>query len=378
MGVMVMKKSGLNIYHRKDGRWEGRYKCGYGDNGKILYRSVYGKSYNDVKNILTQKLSEKEIPCNKCKNNIKEISEIWLNSKRSSVKESTYAGYVMKLNKHIIPEYGILNYDILSEEMIYEFVHKKRKQGLSDKYISDIVVILKSISKFCYEKYGFKNNLQNLKISFHKVKNQKKILSESDQIKLINALISENSISSCGILLALLTGIRIGELCALKWCDFDFENNIFTISKIVQRIENVSYNLKSNATEIIIGSPKSISSFRQIPIPGFMISYLKKFKSKDDYYILSCKNNPIEPRTMEYRFDKIIKKYNLPKITFHSLRHMFATNCIAMGLDLKTLSEILGHSRPDFTMNIYVHSSDKRKISFMNSFSEKLIYELNV
>ena len=159
--------------------------------------------------------------------------------------------------------------------------------------------------------------------------------------------------------MSLFTGLRIGELCALKWSDIDLSNRTISVSKTIQRIA------VQGGTQLVITEPKSISSVREIPIPDCIFSLLRKFCSNADFYILSGMTKPVEPRTMQYRFQALLKKAKLPSIHFHALRHMFATNCVELGIDVKSLSEILGHSGVEITLNRYVHSSLERKKAFM-------------
>ena len=169
--------------------------------------------------------------------------------------------------------------------------------------------------------------------------------------------------NALGIALSLHTGIRIGELCALQWKDIDLTNRTITVRKTVQRIK--CYGGK-NKTKLVITEPKSASSARIIPIPDCLIVVLEKFKDNADKYVLSGKYSPVEPRTVQYRFASVLKKANLPSVHYHSLRHAFATNCISLGFDVKTLSEILGHSSVEITLNRYVHSSLDRKRACMD------------
>ena len=173
-----------------------------------------------------------------------------------------------------------------------------------------------------------------------------------------------------GILLSAATGIRIGELCALKWENIDLEKRTLTVNNTVQRIKSID---GSSATKLIITSPKSNSSVREIPLPDFIIPILESLKANNDYYLLSGTRAIIEPRTMQYRFKRILSDLNLPDVSFHSLRHGFATTCIALGFDVKTLSEILGHSSVEITLNRYVHSSMERKAEFMKSLSAMFV-----
>ena len=173
----------------------------------------------------------------------------------------------------------------------------------------------------------------------------------------------ENSKTSLCVLLSMYAGLRVGEVCALKWTDIDLEKSILTVNRTVQRIRTMSSEC---ATTISIGMPKSRSSMRQIPLPEFLADILNHFNHKNDSYVLSGSERIIEPRTMQYRFKSILKKANLPSINYHALRHMFATNCIMAGFDVKTLSELLGHCSVETTLNRYVHSSIERKAECMN------------
>ena len=130
----------------------------------------------------------------------------------------------------------------------------------------------------------------------------------------------------------------------------------------MQRIQCPTANSK---TKLIITDPKSESSRRQIPIPDCMMDFLLKFKGKEDEYILTGTDKPIEPRAMQYRFRTILKNVKLPSVHFHALRHIFASNCIKLGFDVKALSELLGHSSVEITLNRYVHSSFEQKKEYM-------------
>ena len=152
-------------------------------------------------------------------------------------------------------------------------------------------------------------------------------------------------------------------MCALQWKDIDLTNRTITVRKTVQRIKNYGGKTK---TKLVITEPKSASSVRVIPIPEFLVVMLERFKDSSDKYILSGRYRPIEPRTVQYRFASVLKKANLPSVHYHSLRHAFASNCVALGFDVKTLSEILGHSSVEITLNRYVHSSLDRKRACMD------------
>ncbi len=196
------------------------------------------------------------------------------------------------------------------------------------------------------------------------------MLSVSQQNSLVSYLSKSASPSDLGIFIASVTGIRIGELCALQWSDIDLEKRIIAVRKTMQRIKNIG---GKTATKIVITAPKSRTSEREIPIPEVLFSRLKSMKKCDDNYILTGEKIFSEPRTMQYRFKAILKKLNLPSVNFHSLRHIFATRCIAAGADVKTLSELLGHNSVEMTLNRYVHSSDERKSYCMKLLGDNIL-----
>lgn len=349
-----MPRKGENIYKRKDNRWEGRYKTGY-IKGKSKYKSVYGKSYSEVKEKL---IKLKAVPV---RNNssgsvtVKELFDEWLSAIKLKVKPSTYANYKMKADKHILPNFGTLRYENITVQSVHEFIERKLKSGLSAKYVADIVIVFKSMAKYISKIHGFRNPVQDVVIpkSEH---SEMKLLSEIQQNQLCRYLLNNLNNTSLCILLSLYTGLRVGEICGLQWSDIDSEKNILTVRRTVQRINS----------GILIDSPKTKNSLRSVPVPKFIKNILEKFRKSDNIYILSENIRPAEPRTIQRRFKTILKKANLPSVNYHSLRHMFATNCIKIGFDVKTLSEILGHSSVETTLNRYVHSSMERKSYLMN------------
>ena len=356
-----MARRGENIYKRKDGRWEGRYKAGYNDKGKAKYRSIYGKSYQAVKEKLLLLKSVPAITKTSGKLTVKELFGEWLSAVRLRVKASTYANYSMKVDKHILPEFGEMCYDCLTVKMLHSFIEQKLNSGLSAKYVSDIVVVFKSMSKYVSSVHGFHNPIADV-ILPKSAKPELHLYSNEQQGMLCQYLLENFNTTSLCILLSLYAGLRIGEVCGLKWSDMDFEKSILTVSRTVQRIRSEN----TRGTRLLIDVPKSKSSKRSIPIPAFLAEMLKKLRGNVNAYILSGSSDVTEPRTMQHRFKAILKKANMPSINYHSLRHMFATNCIKAGFDVKTLSELLGHASVETTLNRYVHSSMERKVECMN------------
>ena len=363
-----MARRGENIYKRKDGRWEGRYKNGFKPDGKTRYSSVYGSSYSDVKTLLNAKRAEQKSDCLKCNFSFGELSALWLESIVHNVRESTYSNYGMKLEKHIIPYFGAIRYEKLTIKIFNDFIAEKLSIGLSARYVSDICRVIKSITKFARVRLGYADKAELLGLP-KREKTEQKMLSSVQQKLLSDYLVNSVSPNNLGIFISAVTGMRIGELCALKWSDIDLEKRIITVSRTMQRIKNTS---GKTATKIVITPPKSKTSAREIPVPDVLYSYLKAMSIDNDCYVLTGKKLFAEPRTMQYRFKSILKKIGLPQVNFHSLRHMFATRCVAVGVDVKTLSEILGHSSVELTLNRYVHSSVDRKRKCMKLFSDSI------
>ena len=350
----------LNIYHRKDGRYEGRISKGKQKNGKRSFLYFFGKTKADVERKMA--LASEAVNCNeKCGLTIAEVFEKWYQTIRNRIKESTAANYQMKAKKHIFPNFGEIQITSLTATEVNEFVDAKLAEGLSARYIADIIILMKSIYKFAANTYHISNPMSE--VSVPRKRSSEIMLLDADEQKRLQRYLDVNpDRTTMGIALSLHMGIRIGELCALQWSDIDLKKRILTVRKTIQRIQCQE---QGKRTKLIVTEPKSESSKRCIPIPEFLLDILKKFSGNTEEFVLSGKTNPIEPRTMQYRFAKILKNVKLPSIHFHALRHMFASNCVKLGFDIKTLSEILGHSSVDITLNRYVHSSFEQKVEYM-------------
>lgn len=360
--MIIISRKGENIRKRRDGRWEGRYIVNYDNNGKSLYKSVYAKSYLEVKNKMklhSTNLTPNDIICT----TVKTALENWLYKAKIKTKQSTYSRYHDIVYKHIVPILGDIKISHLTNDTLNRFVLQKvengrldGKGGLSPKTISDITLVLKqALNSHCA-----------FRIDITKPTSYKKeirVLTEQEQIMLEQFLLQDIDSPKLGIFLALYTGLRLGELCSLKWENIDFDNKILTVNKTMQRIKDITPGA-THKTKIIIDSPKSNNSNRTIPIPVFLIKLLKQVKSnsKDNSYVLTGEvNRYIEPRAYLYRFKKYLKFYNLTDINFHALRHTFATRCMEKQFDIKSLSEILGHADIKITLSFYVHSSFAQK-----------------
>ena len=268
----------------------------------------------------------------------------------------------MKLSKHIIPYIGSRKCADICAAVIYELINRLRSLGLSPRYICDIIVLMKSLFKFAERIHQCPYRLDGIDLPKSR-KPDITILSGEEQLKLTTYAVKCPAAVSLGTVISLYTGIRIGELCALQWKDIDLIKRELTVRKTIQRIQSFEPGRK---TKLVIMPPKSESSVRTIPIPGHLIDILKRYKGTDDDFVLSGCGSPIEPRHLQYQFKRLLLNAKLPSVTFHSLRHAFASRCIELGFDVKALSEILGHSSVEITLNRYVHSSFETKKAYMD------------
>ncbi len=354
----------VNVYHRKDGRWEGRISRGKNSGGKRIFQYIFARTKAEVVAKI-EEIRQKERSETVCHKTLEEIFAEWYELTKHRVKESTIANYCMKAKKHILPYFGDKEISSIAQKDIYAFISEKKNTKLSNRYISDIIILMKNLFKYAVRIYHIFNPMDGITLPKCTVPDVQ-LLDKTEQQQL-QKYISENpNHGTLGTALAISTGIRIGELCALQWKDLDLEKRILTVRKTMQRIQCPSTTTK---TKLIITDPKSESSKRKIPIPDCMMNFLLKFQGKPEEYILTGTEKPIEPRTMQYRFRKILKNANLPSVHFHALRHIFASTCIQLGFDVKTVSELLGHSNVEITLNRYVHSSFEQKQAYMKKIS---------
>lgn len=360
-----MGMNNLNIYSRKDGRFEGRVYLGKDENGKRRYKSYYGATAEEVrrKHEMAQFSVVPNVPA--AKMTVATLAAEWLLSVQNRVKESTLANYRLKLKKHILPLFGAMNCCAVGSREIYGFINAKIGEGLSARYVFDILVLMKSMFKYAAREYGIKNVFDGITMP-KKQSKEVRLLTKDEESRLKAYITGNPSLVGMGIALTMYTGLRIGELCALTWENIDLESRTLTVKKTMQRIQNHEGGSK---TKLIISEPKSEKSRRIIPIPECMIEMLRSFRADNNCFLLTGKDKPMEPRAMQYRFSRLLKKLELPHIHYHALRHGWASRAIELGFDVKTLSEILGHSSVELTMRLYVHSSFERKRACMDMFS---------
>ena len=290
---------------------------------------------------------------------VREIAEAWKEYKRSYVKQSTMAAYVLALEKHILPYFG--DGDSLREQEVQAFVLQKLAHGLSVKTVKDVLIVLKMVMKFGVKNEWMEHYEWDIKYPVVSATKEIEVLSVANHRKILSYIQNHFTFAGLGIYISLSTGLRIGEICALKWSDINVEEGIITVSRTIERIYIIDGEKKH--TELIINTPKTKNSNREIPISRELLAMVKPLKKvvNDDFYMLTNDERPIEPRTYRNYYNRLMIKLDMPKLKYHGLRHSFATRCIEAGCDYKTVSVLLGHSTISTTLNLYVHPNREQK-----------------
>ena len=352
---------GENIFRRRDGRWEARYIKGRELSGKIKYGYCYGKTYREAKEKAAKRKAALAngalLPTATTQKPFSSYCLGWLHTKKCTVKESTYIKYSTVVNKHIMPKLGECCPLGFTTELMDDFIKELQfEDELAPKTVHDILVVLHGILKFASSKFA--GSFPAVEINYPKIgKKEMRVLSREEQARLVAYL--HEDLDSCrfGILLALCTGIRIGELCALQWESVSTNDKAIRIAKTLQRLHDTSVS-QGARTRIVIGPPKSDTSVRTIPMTEYATGLCRRMKPQSSAaYVLTGTEAFMEPRTLQYRLEKYTQACGLEGVHFHTLRHTFATRAVEVGFEVKSLSEILGHASVMITLDRYVHAS---------------------
>lgn len=296
-----------------------------------------------------------------------EVSEIWCDAKRPIVKHSTMCAYLLTLQTHLLPRFGAM--EAITENDVQQFVVNKCASGLARKTVRDMVAVLKSVIKYGNRHAIYPFEEWEIEYPTHADTRPLPTLSLNHQRILMRHLIERPTPQNIGVLLALCTGMRIGEVCALKWEDVDFKQKTITVKHTVGRV----YNCELKSTELLHSSPKTKNSCREIPISKPLFQALKAVrKQSQSSYVLGISLQSKEPRSYRDYFGRMLKRLNIPHLAFHGLRHTFATRCIESQCDYKTVSVILGHSNVATTLNLYVHPNLKQKKRCIDRMNKSL------
>lgn len=370
-----------SIRKRANGTWEGRYSDGRNDNGRQIQRSVYGKTRKEVAEKLNAILYQKQCGSYVTPNNI--LVEDWLdqwlkNYAIISIRPSTYINYEGYVFNHVIPVFGNIPLQDVTPVIVQNFYNQKfesgradGKGGLSAKTIRNMHNMIHQAFEQAKVNGIIMNNPADGAVIPRQEKKEMRVLSVQEQ----KALLSVLHIHRLGfaILFDLATGLRIGELCALKWSDVNFNKRTIKISRTLQRIKKSKLEqiYGESTTAIIEGNVKTNSGFREIPLPDKIfekllvhrqkqideINYYGGFYNDKGYIFTMPLGTCVEPHTMRDAFEFLLKEADIKHANFHALRHTFATRAIENGVNVKTLSDILGHSQVQITMDLYCHTS---------------------
>ncbi len=299
-----------------------------------------------------------------------EVAARWLASKKLAIKESSYAFYSIVIDKHLLPKFGKLDIKKVNTEQINTFLLEEMDHGrirdggpLSDKTISEIKSILNRILRYANAHHLITEVPESMPITVKK--KPKPVFTEQEMISIENRAREEDTAFAMSVLLCGYTGIREGEICALQWSDFDWENRTISIRKTVSRISNTERRSGAR-TRVVVGLPKTECSIRTVPVPESVVNYFKEHSGPSINYVITGTPKYMEPRVCRDRFTRFLRRAGVKHHTFHTLRHSFATNCIEQGMNVKVLSEILGHSDVSITLARYVHPSMESKKAQMN------------
>lgn len=290
---------------------------------------------------------------------LSEVIGLWKTDKKQYVKKSTFSAYVLLIENHLLPVFG--NKHKIEEADVQAFVFQKLGQGLSQKTIKDMLIVLKMILKF-----GAKNKwitYDPFEIQYPTVREGQhiEVLSRTHQKKVMSYIQEHFTFRNLGVYICLSSGMRIGEICALTWDDVDTDNGIIHVRKTIQRIYVIEDG--NRRTELLLDTPKTKNSIREIPISKDLSKLLKPFKKivNPSFFVLTNDAKPTEPRTYRSYYKNLMAALNMPELKFHGLRHSFATRCIESKCDYKTVSVLLGHSNISTTLNLYVHPNMEQK-----------------
>ena len=373
------------IYLRKDGRWYGAVQNGYNENGKPKMITVYGKTEAEAKRKLKEKIklinSDGLILQNNTIKNItvEEYCTNWLkNVKVNEFKPSSYDRKEITLSNQVYPSIGMLQLSQLSIDDVQEMVNQLKQKELSYSSIKKAYEAINECCKYAMIRGDLQKNPcmgvtlpKNLKhqdgdIKFYTEK-QVELLLKQSKIKYSNG--KNKYRLGYGIQLLLYTGLRIGEALALTWEDVDIQNKTIKVNKNLKQVKNRDDN-QSKYKTIVQNSTKTNSGTRVIPLNNKSIEALKQIKEITGQYkyVFSTETgNNMSARTCDRMFRKIQENCGFKEIYgVHALRHTFASLLFKKGVDVKTVSEILGHKDVSITYNTYIHLIQEQKISAMN------------
>ncbi|MFT3982814.1 MAG: site-specific integrase [Lachnospiraceae bacterium] len=374
-----MARKGENIYKRKDGRWEGRLLQ---SGGKFRY--FYAKTYREVRAKMRDSREAADTKEEECTNRqlyASGLFQLWLEEVGYRLKPSTCESYYYCLQGYVIPHFRSPENRHLSKKSVLSFVHAIHKNDtISTAYQRKILSIFKTALRDISKTFPEYSSLVEIVVYPKVISGEEVSIFSIKEQKIIQNTVQKSSDRRLfGVILCFYTGIRLGELCALKWEDIDLDSGMMSISRTVTRIRNPE--LSGCKTMLCEGTPKSRTSTRKIPLPEFLLKKMKErsMGSIDEAcYVLSEKTVPFDPRAYQRLYKSLLKDAGVKERKFHAIRHTFATRALELGVDIKTLSELLGHSNVSITLNIYAHSLIEQKKKAIEKFNQMYAAQMEI
>lgn len=362
---MEKRPMSYRIYKRKDGRYAGRLKLSDGTR-----RLVY--AYSEIECAIRMErlrrcVEPKELhpAAVRCE----QVCLGLLERVRETAKASTAALYSYIQKRYLLPYLGSYTLAEVTEGLMEEFIRSLAAEGYASSTISNIVAVFRMALGYAEREMNLSNPLRYFRVPRLPLHREARRVPDEDWRYLKYLLERDRGAVAAAISLAVFLGMRIGEICALRCCDLNFREKLLFVRGTVHRVQTLNNPTK---TELMLSTPKTKKSCRVIPLPDVLLEKLPECclgRGYDDFLFGIEGNMPLDPRTMQYRFKRYLKFHNIAYVNFHQLRHKFAGSCVERNFDLKSLSEILGHSNVNITLDYYVHPTmefKRRQLNMMN------------